>query len=223
MNPASQVKLGLIGRGPFGMVYAKTLQGMGIEYKQMGMDWDSKGVDGIIIASKAESHFMIAKSLIMARMPVLIEKPVCMSWKKANRLLSWAEDWKNSIVFVSHTRLYSKAWKEFKLTLPDEITSVEAQAGGRCKVAPKWDWGPHIVSMCLDIGFNPSQSRMTLTEYEAPFKFVVNGTYVFNDEKCQPTPLEVMIGEFVKAIEKGEQNIEGLRLGVNVTGYLDGA
>jgi predicted dehydrogenase len=217
------MKIGLIGRGPFGNVYAKTLAGMGIEFKQMGMDWDSKGFDGMIIASKAESHFVIAKPLIMARMPVLIEKPITMSWKKASRLLGWAEDYKKSIVFVSHTRLYSKAWKEFKQGLPEVITSVEAHAGGRCKVAPKWDWGPHIVSMCLDIGFNPSMSIMNLNGYETPFKFIVNGTYVFNDDKCIPTPLEVMIGEFVKAIEKGEQDIEGLRLGVNVTAYLDGS
>ena len=212
--------LGLIGRGYWGNVYAKTLTGMGVEFKQMGTDWTSQGVDGIIIASKADSHFMIAKSLIMARMPVIIEKPIAMSYKKAQRLLGWADDWKNSIVLVSHTRLYSSAWKEFKQSLP-EVTSVEAYSGGRCKIDPKWDWGPHIVAMCLDIGFNPSLASLKFNSYETPFKFIVNGTHVFDDPKVYPTPLEVMIRKFISSIEKCTQDIDDLKLGVNVTAYLD--
>ncbi len=224
------MKLGLIGRGPFGQVYAKTLTEMGIEFVQYGQDWDCKGLDGVIIASKAESHFLIAKSLILARMPVLIEKPIAMSYKRAVRLLEWAEEWKNSIVFVSHTRLYSKEWVEFKNSLPLDysnfstqpinVLSIEAQAGSRCKVSPKWDWGPHLVAMTLDLGFDPLKAKIRCENYEIPFKFVVNGQYEFNDPPCIPTPLTVMIGEFVKAIEKGEQNIEGLKLGVLVTQYL---
>ena len=213
------MKLGLIGRGPFGQVYAKTLTEMGIEFRQMDMDWDCKGLDGVIIASKAESHFLIAKSLILARMPVLIEKPIAMSYKRAVRLLEWAEEWKNSIVFVSHTRLYSKEWIEFKNSLP-AVFSIEAQAGSRCKVSPKWDWGPHLVAMTLDLGFDPLKAKIRCENWDLPFKFVVNDKYEFNDPPCIPTPLTVMIGEFVKAIEKGEQNIEGLKLGVHVTQYL---
>ena len=213
------MKLGLIGRGQWGNVYAKTLTEMGIEFRQMGQDWDCKGLDGVIIASKAESHFLIAKSLILARMPVLIEKPIALSYKRALRLLEWAEEWKKSIVFVSHTRLYSKEWVEFKNSLP-EVFSVEAQAGSRCKLHPRWDWGPHLIAMTLDLGFDPLKAKIRCENYEIPFKFVVNGQYEFNDPPCIPTPLTVMIGEFVKAIEKGEQNIEGLKLGARVTQYL---
>ena len=174
MNPASQVRLGLIGRGNWGNVYAKTLTEMGIPFRQMGIDWDSKGLDGVIIASKAESHFLIAKSLILARMPVLIEKPIAMSYKRAVRLLEWAEEWKNSIVFVSHTRLYSKEWIEFKNSLP-AVFSIEAQAGSRCKVSPKWDWGPHLVAMTLDLGFDPLKAKIRCENWDLPFKFIVNG------------------------------------------------
>lgn len=213
------MRLGLIGRGRWGKVYAKTLTEMGIEFVQMGQDWTPQGVDGVIIASKAESHFMIAKSLIMARMPVLIEKPIAFSYERASRLLGWAEEWKNSIVFVSHTRLYSKEWIEFRDSLP-EVFSVEAQAGSRCKVKPKWDWGPHLVAMTLDLGFDPLKAKIRCENWDLPFRFIVNGQYEFNDPPCIPTPLTVMIGEFVKAIEKGEQNIEGLKLGTLVTQYL---
>lgn len=216
---SKKMRLGLIGRGRWGQVYAKTLTEMGIEFRQMGQDWTPQGLDGVIIASKAESHFQIAKSLIMARMPVLIEKPIAMSYKRAERLLEWAEEWKNSIAFVSHTRLYSKEWVEFKNSLPT-VYSIEAQAGSRCKVAPKWDWGPHLVAMTLDLGFDPLKAKIRCEGYSIPFRFVVNDQYVFEDPPCIPTPLTVMIGEFVKAIEKGEQNIEGLKLGVQVTQYL---
>src|SRR3990167_1847268 len=121
------MKLGLIGKGNWGNVYAKTLTEMGIEFHQMGRDWDSKGVDGIIIASNAWSHFMIAKGLILGRMPCLIEKPITLNIKRAVRLLEWAEDHDKSIVYTGYTRLYSPAWNEFKQTLP-EVVKIEAQA-----------------------------------------------------------------------------------------------
>lgn len=216
------MKLGLIGRGNWGNVYARTLQSMGIEFRQMGQDWDCKGLDGVIIASKAESHFMIAKAMLLARMPVLIEKPVCRSAKQADKLLGWAEDYKNSIALCGYTRLYSPAWKEFKYGLP-EVVSVKAQAGSKCKIHPKLDWGTHLVAMCLDIGFSPFNAEFTFADYSLPFRFVVNDTYVFDDPKTMPMPLEVLISEFVKSIEKGEQRIDDLKLSVSVMEYIDGA
>ena len=214
------MKLGLIGRGKWGQVYAKTLSEMGIEFKQTGRDWDSKGVDGVIIASKAESHFMIAKSLINARMPCLIEKPITFSFKRSERLLEWAEEYDKSIVFVSHTRLYSNAWREFKDSLP-LIHSVEMQFGRKCKIDSKLDCGPHLISMCLDLGYDPLDAKITIKDYDLPLKVIVNGEFVFDDPPTYPTPLTVLIKEFVTAIEKGEQNIEGLKLGVKVMEYVE--
>lgn len=220
MNPASQVKLGLIGRGNWGNVYAKTLTDMGIEFRQMGRDWNAKGLDGVIIASSGESHFPIAKCIINSRIPCLIEKPITMSHIRAERLLNWAERYKNAIVFTGHTRLYSPAWKEFKYGLPD-VVKVEAQAGGKCKMRPMMDWGSHLAAMCLDIGFNPANAAIRCENHDLPFRFIVNDEYVFDDPPTIPKPLNVLIGEFIKAIDKGVENLDGLRLGVEVMKYLD--
>lgn len=215
------MKLGIIGRGRWGDVYAKTLTEMGIEYRQMGRDWTSSGLDGVIIASKAESHYQVAKSLIIGRMPCLIEKPVCMNLDRASRLMAWAKEY-DAIVFSSHTRLYSPGWREFKASLP-EAHKVEAWAGGECKTDPHWDWGSHLVAMCLDIGFPPDKASLVYGNIKRPLTFTVNDQFVFQDGITDPMPLNVLIQEFVEAIEKGERNIEGLKMGVEVTRYLDGA
>lgn len=210
--------IGLIGRGHWGNVYAKTLDKMGVPYRQMGKDWSIEGLDGVIIASSPDSHFILAKAMILARMPVLIEKPICFSYKKAMRLVSWTGD--KSIVFAGHTRLYSPAWKEFKSSLP-EIVSIKAQAGGVSKIDQKWDWGPHLVSMCLDLGFPPDKADIRLLNDLVPLTFVVNDAYRFQDVITDPMPLEVLLTEFIKAIKSGEKDIRGLEFGVEVTAYCE--
>lgn len=212
------MKLLLIGRGRWGMVWGRTLDKLGISYRQMGQDWSIEGVDGVIIASDPKSHFLLAKAMILARMPVLIEKPICFSFKKAQRLVGWTSD--KSIVFASHTRLYSSAWKEFKGGLP-EIVSIKAQMGAVSKVAPKWESGPHLVAMCLDLGFNPEKADIRVFDTKMPLSFVVNDTYLFQDVLTEPTPLEVLLAEFVQAIKNKEKDIRGLEFGANVTAYCE--
>ena len=211
--------LGIIGRGRWGDVYAKTLTEMGISYRQMGRSWNCSGLDGVIVASTPESHYSIAKGLIQARMPCIIEKPLCFNHKRAERLLKWAQDYENSIVFVGHTRLFSPAWREFKKSLP-EIVSVYAESRYSLKL-PEFDWGSHLAAMCLDLGFDPRKAQFSYNGN--PLMFKVNGRHIFDDPPTDPMPLNVLITEFMEAIKKGDRNISHLEMGVEVMRYLDGA
>ena len=214
------MKIGLIGRGPWGNVYAKTMTEMGIDFIQMGKDWTSQGFDGMIIASHPHSHFMIAKSLIGSRMPVIIEKPVCFTTNRALSLLESANNNINGIALVGYTRLYSPVWKAFKASLP-KITSLTAEAGSKCKIDPKWDWGSHLVAMCFDLGFNPEKADIKWYKTDIPLKITVNDEFTFTDMITDPMPLNVLISEFVDLIESKRRNLHGLEIALEVTNYLE--
>ncbi len=221
------MKLGVIGKGRWGNVYARTLERMAIEYRLDGRGWRDagwfeSGLDGAIIASAPASHFSIAGELIQAGMPVLVEKPVCLGSRDAHALLEKAES-SRAIVFAGNTRLYSPAWRAFrKRALAAGVRSVVASAGSSdTKLGPWWDWGGHLVAMCLDLDFNPRNAQLRTHDANEPLSFQVNGSMEYRDVDETPKPLDVLIGEFVAAIRKGEPDIRGLRLGARVVEFLE--
>ena len=221
------MKLGVIGRGRWGTVYARTLERMAIEYRLDGRDWrDSgwfrSGLDGAIIASAPASHFPIADELIQAGMPVLVEKPVCLNSPDARALLARAESMR-AIVFAGNTRLYSPAWRAFReQALAAGVRSVVASAGSTdAMLGSWWDWGGHLVAMCLDLDFDPRQAQLRTPDADEPLTFRVNGSLEYRDVEETPKPLDVLIGEFVAAIRKGEPDVHGLRLGARVVEVLE--
>ena len=191
---ALPTKLGVVGRGPFGKKYADTLKKMGIEFWHHGKDHNLRACDGVIIASAAESHFQVAKDFIQAGVPVLIEKPVCMTTFEAKKLLAIGKHM-DAIIFSGYTRLYSPAWRAIKAKVDKlALTNVEAQAGGRCKLHHKLEWGSHLTAMCLDLDYDPKKALIVTSDNEMPFRVRVNGEHVFDDRMTDPSPLAVLIG-----------------------------
>lgn len=139
---------------------------------------------------------------------MLVEKPVTLHPDDANDLVSMG-----GIGFAGHTRLYSQAWREFK---KNAGRPVRVFAGGTDK-DPWWDWGPHVVAMCLDLGVDPREAEITLTREKQPLRFVV-GDQEFRD--VPDNPLEILIQEFVHAIALGEPNNRDLQLGAKVIDHL---
>lgn len=218
------MKLGIIGRGYWGDVYAETLRNMGIPFWQAGRNWKFMGhADGIIIASEPKSHHALARRFIFRYTPVLIEKPICMNMREAKDLLRLAQQGgRGSIVFAGHTRLYSTAWRDFKATaIAAGVKTVSAVAGSTdCKLHPLWDWGPHLIAMCLDLGFDPMDASIVTSESDVPLKIVVNGTLTYMDAPETPRPLECLMTEFMGAIDRGEADIRGLLMGCKVIEVL---
>jgi hypothetical protein len=196
------LKLGIIGRGPWGYTYAKTLSKLGIDFWHAGRDWRKKGnADGVIIASSPESHFPVAMSFLADGVPVLIEKPVTLCSREAKALVGCG-----GIAFVGHTRLYSPAWRAFKRPAKEV----------RATVADWWGWGPHAVAMAFDLGCETPE----ITVGGERMTFVADGRE-FHDVVTDPTPLEVLVKEFCAAIESGKPNNEGLQLGLRVVQFLE--
>lgn len=216
------MRLGVIGCGPWGNVYSDTLTGMGVPHWQAGRDWrDKPKPDAAIVACAAEHHFRTAKQLIAAGVPVLIEKPVCMTSQDADKLMKLAQ-FKGGIVFTGHTRLYSARWRRLKFVAQQEgVKSVYAVAGGKCRLDPLWDWGPHLVALAIDLGIDPMAAHILTSEYEQPLKVIVNGTLTYTDEPEEPQPLVTLLGDFLFAIEQKKPDVRGLELGVAVLRTLE--
>ena len=200
--------LAVVGAGRWGSVYSRTLTELGIEHT-LGRTWGN--CDGVIVATPPETHFGIAKEVLRRGVPLLLEKPITLDPRQAWELVKLG-----GIAFAGHTRLYSPSWRKFKASL-SHVENVHASAGGTLR-DPWWDWGPHLAAMCLDAGCDPRKAEIHVSRVKYPLTFTVNGE-TWMDVPGEK-PLEVLIREFVAAIERGEPNNEGLRLGAEVVEFL---
>ena len=170
--------LGLIGAGKWGRNYIKTInkfpdinlvkilsknhetRQIAPSNSQIFSDLDeflnTEGIDGAIIASPPETHAEIAIKLINKKIPIIIEKPLTTSYKDALEIFSAAK--KNSgIVLVDHIFLYHPIFRYLKkyINQKGKIKFIKSEGGGlgpfRENISGLWDWGPHDISMCLDI------------------------------------------------------------------------
>jgi len=234
------MKLGIIGRGYWGDVYSKTLRKMHIPHWQAGRDWKDRSADAVIIASSPESHYSIAKQLICDGVPVVIEKPVCLESSRVKKLLKLAR-YRNVTVFTGHTHLFSPEWRELKKQVKD-VKEINSQSGGPCKLAPLWDWGPHDVSMCIDLlgkpklvnshgnylrlGWEKAFANIKLSRIKTERRFDVDGV-TYSIHGTIPTPLEVLITEFLASVAdvqgSGIADVDGLELAVKVVEVLETA
>lgn len=230
--------LGLIGRGRWGDVYARTMDAMGIPFSRAGRDWEClpQRTAAYIIATEPHSHYQIAYKLLSRGYPVLIEKPMTVNIEEADALAGLS-----GIGMTSHPHLYDENWKSLKKKMGDErITKFEWWGGGPCAIDPLWDWGPHGVSMAIDLlgaprssywdgerlnlSWNGAQGVISITGIKTFVTASVNnGRFVYLPSSNHPTPLENMINEFVAKIQLGKPDMSGIEFGHKVIKVLHGA
>lgn len=170
------IKLGLIGAGRWGRNYIRTMGALdGVFLSRLASrnpesaaivppgciissDWRElicdQSLDGVIIATPPTTHAEIALAAVAARLPSLIEKPLCMTAIDARNLQAEAVR-RKVLVMVDHTHLFNPAFEELLRQLPalGSMHEILAEAGNygpvRRDVPVVWDWGPHDVAMCL--------------------------------------------------------------------------
>ncbi|MBI3553561.1 MAG: Gfo/Idh/MocA family oxidoreductase [Elusimicrobia bacterium] len=171
------MKLGLIGAGPWGRNYIKTiaalpelalsavasrnpetraLVGPGCavtsDWRELAQD---KGLDGVIIAAPPALHAEMASACLERGLPVLVEKPLAMEPASANELLALARR-KKGFALVDHIYLFHPAYAELRnrarrLGPPALISAAVGNKGPfRPDARTLWDYGPHDVALCLD-------------------------------------------------------------------------
>lgn len=205
------LRLCLVGKGYWGSVYARELVELGVDFRHMGRDWDC-AADGLIIASSTASHYEIAHKALSRGVPVLVEKPVATTASEARKLVSLG-----GIAYAGHTRLYDPSWPEFRAY--GTPSQVEAWAGGINAGNPDafLNWATHLGSMCFDLGFDPRRAKFHITEEKQPLRFVADGRE-FRDSRGG---LANLIAAFIRAIERGEPDNYGLRMGVKTLEFVE--
>ena len=120
--------------------------------------FSNKDIDGIVIASSADTHINIAKQALLNNKDVLIEKPFCLSLSDAKNISDLAEE-KNKVLMAGHLLNYHNAFIKMKnLIDQDKVGSIKNIRAHRLALglvrqneSVVYDLAAHDISMILSI------------------------------------------------------------------------
>ena len=120
-----------------------------------------QSISAVIIANSPKDHYKEALIALENNLPTWIEKPLTADPTESLDLLTVATRL-NSRVFVDHIFVHSFGWSIFKHATHDmgKLIRVQSKGGAplpfRDSISPLWDWGPHDLSLVLDlVGMKP--------------------------------------------------------------------
>ena len=190
------VRVALIGVGRWGKVYIKTLLALGercrlthlctshpdnarlVPYPvKVAREWRrviERPCDAVIIATPPETHADILEACLDAGKPCIVEKPLCLDVATAQRLDARVRV-SRVPVLVDHTQLFNPYYLALKQALARSqerirLIASEGMAFGpfRTDTPALWDWGPHDLSLCLDLMGKTPEHIETLAGPRAP-------------------------------------------------------
>ncbi|MDG2458590.1 MAG: Gfo/Idh/MocA family oxidoreductase, partial [Alphaproteobacteria bacterium] len=179
LEKSHNIKIALIGCGNWGKNIARNLSEMNVlsciydPYsniaKKISNDlelpnyslkeiFSDKDIDGIVIASSADTHIDIAKQALLNNKDVLIEKPFCLSLSSAKSISSLALE-KNKILMVGHLLNYHNSFIKMRNLIHEgKIGSIKnirahrlALGTVRSNESVVYDLAAHDISMILSI------------------------------------------------------------------------
>ncbi len=187
----SDFRLGLIGAGPWGrrciatisrlpgVVLARVASKNPETASLVGPDcklsptWESvafaRDLDGIMIATPGPTHAAITRAAIAGNLPAFVEKPLTQDPSQAMEILDLARR-RRGLVMVDHIFLFHSGYEEIKKRLPAlgpvrrMISSGGNRGPFRAGTSPLWDYGPHDVSVALDLMGDASVSIQAVRE-----------------------------------------------------------
>ena len=162
------MKLALIGCGKWGKNYLKTVSAIegceltwacDLDYEKLNQAapvypqtrftekkadiWNDNEVQGVIIATTPESHYLLAKEAISKGKAVLVEKPATINKEDSKELIELASA-QNTVLMAGHTLLYHSAIKKIKGLLEekqiiDDLCYLNMSRTNSATQAPKVD------------------------------------------------------------------------------------
>jgi UDP-2-acetamido-3-amino-2,3-dideoxy-glucuronate N-acetyltransferase len=117
---------------------------------------DNPGIDGVVIATPAETHYDIAKVAMEKGKDVFVEKPLCLRCEEAERLTATAEQTQR-ILMVGHLLEYHPAITRLQeLVAQGELGRLEYIYSNRLNLGKVrreenalWSFAPHDISVIL--------------------------------------------------------------------------
>ena len=172
----TDVRLGLIGAGPWGRRYIATIDSMSgvnlvlvasrnpeteslVPETPVVPDWRDllpAGLDGVVIATPPASHGEILRAFVGAGIPAMVEKPLCLGLSEALELRDIVAE-SGVPVLVDHTQLFNPAFVALKTRAQalGAVRFIRSESMGfgpfRPDVSGLWDRAPHDISVCLDL------------------------------------------------------------------------
>lgn len=117
---------------------------------------DDSSVDGVVIATPAESHYDVASRVLLAGKDVYVEKPLTLRSEEAEKLIALAEH-EDRILMVGHLLKFHPAITRLKqLVDTGELGRIEYIYSNRLNLGKVrreenalWSFAPHDVSVIL--------------------------------------------------------------------------
>lgn len=146
-------------------------------------------VSAVVIASPAEHHARQLYRCVLARLPVFIEKPFCLSLEDSWELSKAWEKCGNPLLLVNHVHLFNPGLLKLKELLKEQeqkASYIEANLHNdgpvRADCSALWDYGSHAVAVALFMsGFPWPRGRTHVRDASAVSHKAANG-YVENVE-----------------------------------------
>jgi UDP-2-acetamido-3-amino-2,3-dideoxy-glucuronate N-acetyltransferase len=122
-------------------------------------------ISGVVIATPAETHFMLAQKVLQSGKHVFVEKPLTLSGKDAEELIDLAKR-KNLVLMVGHLLQYHPAFIKLKqLAQEGELGRINYIYSHRLNLGKirreeniLWSFAPHDISMILALAGEEPES-----------------------------------------------------------------
>ena len=116
-------------------------------------------IDGIVIATPAETHYNLAREALLAGKHTYVEKPLVLDEKMGEHLISLANQ-KKRVLMVGHLLQYHPAFVKLKeLAAKGELGRINYIYSNRLNLGKirreeniLWSFAPHDISMILSFG-----------------------------------------------------------------------
>jgi UDP-2-acetamido-3-amino-2,3-dideoxy-glucuronate N-acetyltransferase len=132
-----------------------------------------ENLEGVVIATPAESHFSLAREALMAGKHVYVEKPLVLNEKEAEELIDIA-DRRNLVLMVGHLLQFHPVFVKLKeMTFRGELGRINYIYSHRLNLGKirreeniLWSFAPHDISMILALaGEEPEKVSATGGNY----------------------------------------------------------
>jgi len=115
-------------------------------------------IDAVVISTPAETHYSLAKKVLLSGRDVFIEKPIALNFKDGEELVSLAEE-KNRILMVGHILEYHPAIVKLKEIINSgELGKINYIYSNRLNLGKirteeniLWSFAPHDISIILTL------------------------------------------------------------------------
>ena len=128
-----------------------------LEIRDLSQILDDDGIEGIVIATPANSHYEICKLCLEHNKNIFVEKPITLNVKEAEELISISKN-NNRILMVGHLLHYHNHFIKFKELIsekkenPLRVVSLRKSPGKiRDNENVLWSFAPHDISMINSI------------------------------------------------------------------------